>query len=356
MKQPTPVFYPPMPATPHYVPQALTLASAAPKSRAADEAASSLGLTVIRWTVGGAAIVLGAVAAAWLMSFMLALARTTGEGIRLTLIAFAVALALGGLPVAGAVLSRNYPRETLIASRCWLGILIASALGVVVITLSTPSPASRQAAETRPEFLPQVIWEYSRGCREPENTYQAAMCAEFRSGPRTAAATPPQSSALWRVVVALIGVGSIGLAGMLGRLAVLSMAESRRLIGAEAQPLELPEPIGTLVQQADDVPLTPLQIFDMWFNARVRMEPTARLSASGAFEDYKAACMINGYPALSQKKFGDMLTAKATNSGGRIAKVMSSGSNFYTGLALVGERAAMDIAADGFTAVPAQRR
>lgn len=349
MKETSPVHYPAHPAGPYYVPGHM---QTPPKSRASDEAASSLGLTVIRGSVGGAAILAGMVAAFWLVRFVLSLAGSATEGMLLGFVAVAAAMALGGLPVAGAVLSRNYPHEARLAYRCWIGIVIVAVCGVVMVTARGGARPPAVDVE-RPAFMPSVVWEYSDHCRRPENRYQAQVCEDI--GGLRAVATAPSQGAGQRLLVALIGIGSIILAGFLGRLAVLSMSESRRLIGAEAQPLDLP-PGGPIIDAiaADDMPMSPMQIFDMWYQARVVLEHGASVSASVVYEDYKATCAGNGYPAWTQTKFGSMLGSKMANSGGRIQKSKRTGVPHYVGLRLIGETAPLGVQPDDFAAVPSR--
>lgn len=353
MKPPIPIHLPALPAPghPHFGPPV-----SPQKSRAFDQQTTALGSRVIGVTLGGGAVVLGVVSAVWLMSFGWALARSPGEGVRLVLVALACAAILGGLPIASAVLSRNYPHESELAMRAWRWLLLAAAICVGGLTFSLPAPVS-SPADARPRFMPVTVWRYSHQCRAPENDYQADVCDHFRtalagSGTASNALISLSGSPFGRLAVVLFGIAAIAGAGQMARFAVLAMAESQRLIGGEAQAMDIPENTQVQPVMIPDVPLTPLQIFDMWFNGRIRFDQQGKLSASGAYEDYKVACQMNGYAALSQKKFGDILTAKATNSGGRISKQMTNGSNFYNGLALVGDRMPMDINADSFSAMP----
>lgn len=350
MKQPIPIHLPAISAPGH---PSIALPPVSPqKSRAFEQQTTALGSRVIGITLGGAAIVLGAVSAVWLMTFAATLARDLGEGFRLVLVALAVAAILGGLPIAAAVLARNYPREGDAAMKAWRFTAVAAALAVCLVTLLPAKSGRPNASDRRPTFIPNIVWEYSDHCRNPENAYQAGICADF--GDRGPAATASSGERIpgGRILAALIGIGALAGAGQIGRMAVLAMSESQRLVGGQAQALDVPDNPDVRPVMMPDVPLTPLQIFDMWFNGRVRVDPQGKLPATVAFDDYKAACQMNGYAALSQTKFGDLMGSKASNSGGRITKTKSNGTMVYNGLAIIGDRMAMDINADAYVAAP----
>jgi hypothetical protein len=85
----------------------------------------------------------------------------------------------------------------------------------------------------------------------------------------------------------------------------------------------------------------------------VREDPAGRLNASAAYEDYKSAASINGLPAMSQKTFGTMLTAKAMNSAGRIVKIKT---DVYSGLSFAGDSRPLDIATEATGYAPGLHR
>ena len=91
----------------------------------------------------------------------------------------------------------------------------------------------------------------------------------------------------------------------------------------------------------------------MWMASRVKHRPDGKLSATAAYQDYSAACNLNGLPAMTERKFYDLLTAKAENSGGRIGKTKIQGLIYYTGLAFAGEPEQITtVGADELAALP----
>jgi hypothetical protein len=309
-----------------------------------------LGQRAIATTIGGAAIILGTVAAVWLMAFAARMSGSIGEGVRLVLIALAVAMLLAGLPLASAALSRQYREQADLAMTVWRWLLAGAAIAVIGLTMANPQGV-QPANQGRPRPIPDIVWQYSNGCAEPENAYQARICADYRS--ETVASIGEGSSPLERLVVVLFGIGAAAGAGIMGRFAILAMGEAGQSgTGQGGHAFDLPPPPDMAIGHATDVPLTPLQIFDMWFNGRIRIDPSGKLPATLAYEDYRAACLMNGYSAMSQTAFGERLGSKASNSGGRIAKQKSNGTMVYNGLAIVGDRMAMDIHAVDFGPVP----
>ena len=162
----------------------------------------------------------------------------------------------------------------------------------------------------------------------------------------------PAPGVVRRLFVLILSLAAVAGAGLLGRLGVLASAESYRLAEGTASAETAPGALAVPVASDAGMALTPLQVFDMWFAGRVRADSAGKLSASAAFADYEGACQLNGLPPMSAKKFGDLLTARAEASGGRIGKVKSAGTIFYTGLAFAGEPMPLTVAGEQFAALP----
>jgi hypothetical protein len=155
-------------------------------------------------------------------------------------------------------------------------------------------------------------------------------------------------------LVAILNVIALAGAGLLGRLYVLATAEAVRLPNGEASPM--PGPVIPGAAGAGDVPLTAAQIFDAWYSGRLKEDAAGRLSAKGAYEDYRSACAINSYPPMSQTAFGSMIGAKAAASGGRISRLKTGGNIVYVGLSFAGESAPLDVAAENVGYAPGLHR
>lgn len=340
----------------------------------ADEAqhrSARLGSRIIGGTLGVAASLLAIVALLMSWAFTASLAVSWGEVIKLGLIGSALVAALSGLPVASAMMSRSYPQESSWAIRAWLLALLVVAASAVVFTWRLERPSDKALPSrlvARPLAAPAVpspymtteLWRDSSGCTAPRTLYHEEMCGEYRhalaargvsENREVAAETAPfdwspsatlgvaslADGAARQAIVLFLVLVATGGAGVLGRWATLAMSESYRLGIGEAAPLPVqPSPRPALPAPDAVALMTPMQAFDMWFQGRVKLDPDGLLAASGAYADYHETCRTNRLPPLSGKGFGDLLTAKAVNSGGRIEKIKRSGV-FYKGLAFAGD-------------------
>lgn len=333
------------------------LSAPAPESK--DKSAAELGVTVIRALIGGAAVLLGIVATLWLLSLAFALSATLGEAFKLGLIAMAASASLAGLPIAGALLSRNYANEASITMRGWAAVVVIAAFAAIYFTLSLTPLAESGASALR--YMPRAVWTHSGKCRRPENDYQEELCAEWRHATAPAVSLLPfggeaADNPLRRILVALLNIAALAGAGWLGRIYVLASAEAKNLPTSEAQPAPAGGP--AVPVQMTDVPLAPIDTFNAWFAGSVRHDPAGMLSATEAYERYRMTCQQNGFPALTSRKFGVTMTAKAEASGGQIRKVKTNGTHFYQGLAFSGEADPLDLgvapSAGGLRAAPAR--
>jgi hypothetical protein len=294
------------------------------------------------------------------------------------------------------MMSRTYPAEAKQALTFWRAALVLSAIGggFFVATVETPAQrsaarATARAAEIRQEIANQAgaqwtAWLASGNCQTPQSPEQRADCeaisksrvqqfvelqsierGEWRDsnwGLRSVIGSS-QFSALGgsetirRMLVLALSIAAVAGAGILGRLAVLASAESYRLAeGTASSVLVAPG-----LPAVDDHPapvLAPVQVFDMWFQRHVRYDPSGRLTLSTAYDDYVQTCALHGLPAMGREKFGDLLTWKAENSGGRIVQENSGDSSSYAGLALAGDHGnlpVVDIGSDGGTVVALRR-
>jgi hypothetical protein len=325
-------------------------------------------------------------------AFTAALAVSWGEVIKLGLIGSGLVAAMAGLPVAAAMMARSYPQEARHAMRAWLVVLAVVSVSAAVFSLRLERPSEKvhsvrlrpapppATPRVRSRFMTAVIWRDTAGCTLQHTLYHEMVCDEYRAEMAAAGLDPAdrllmveKQPADWspaallgitsltdgptrRVLVLLLTLIATGGAGLIGRWAVLATAESYRLgegqaSGMPANALAAMVPIDAQAGAG----LTPLEIFSMWFNGRIRQEPSGKLPANGAYEDYRDTCALNGFPDLSARKFGELLTAKAENSGGRIGKVKSGGIHYYTGLAFAGERGSLETVSDGvdpLTALP----
>lgn len=342
----------------------------------AQHRSARLGSRVVGATLGVAAVVLAAVALIFNFSMAADIASTWRELIVLGSIAFALTLALAGLPVAAAVMRRSYPGEALRAMAYWATVLVITATGGLFFVFSTSRGHVLTAAEAaRVEELRQAIrtlshsemaaWRRSADCTTPQSSGDQAACEAIHARDSdyraeiAAIEAGPMPDAIRRLLVLAMALAAIAGAGLLGRLGVLASAESYRLAEGEAAaaPATTGLPAIAGVSPDGSGALTPLQVFDMWFAGRIRSESAGKLSASAAFADYEGACSLNGLPPVSAKKFGDLLTARAEASGGRIGKVKSAGAIFYTGIAFAGEPMPLAVVDGGeLTALPYRPR
>lgn len=336
----------------------------APPPDEAQHRSARLGSRIVTGTLGTASGLLALVALMMCLNFTSALATTWGELLVLGLVAAGIVAAMCGLPVAAAMMQRTYPSEASQAMRIWLVALTVVAIGaglfaVRITPQAVPAHATAEAERNlaRSVRLTDAMWEESRHCEAPRTLYQQEFCGDYRRArPNLLIPTDLRPGAVLGLaaisdgparilLVLLLNLVAVGGAGLLGRLAVLATSESYRLGIGEAAPIQAaaPPPLAALPPPDAGMSLTPMQVFDMWFQGRVFQTPSGRLSSSAAFEDYRESCVLNGLPPMTLKAFGDLLTSKATASSGQISKLKSRGSIFYLGIAFSSERGAIDV-------------
>lgn len=336
----------------------------APPQDEAQYRSARLASRVIGGTLGIAAIILTGVAMLWSLNFAVSLAASWGEAAKLALIAIGATLALAGLPVASALLSRSYPSEAQKAMMLWLYAMGIAAIGmsVFVLTLSpadhpttamTISRTVTQADIGRLEnHVREDVWYYSSGCQAPQDGFQRRHCRDviearqaYASGSNVASDWSPRSvlpitadagdGPGRKLLVLLLGLLAIAGAGLLGRLAVLATAESYRLGSGEASPLPVaPPPAHPAIESA--AALTPADAFSLWANGRLMPVAGGELTGHAAYGDYAETCRINGIEPMAPGKFGTMLTARAAASDGHVLKQKSNGVMVYRGWELPG--------------------
>lgn len=323
----------------------------------AQHRSARLGSRVIGATLGVAAIALTLVACAWALNFAASLAASWGETVKLGSVALALTLALTGLPVASAMLSRSYPVEARRAMQFWLTVLTIAA-GSMIVFVAQLAPQDRAAPEldnraARIEAgVSDIIWRYSKHCKEPENEGQRDVCMAFESAmqhaeapgdwsPRNLFAITPSAGdgPMRRVLVLAMGVLAIIGAALLGRIAVLSMSESYRLgYGqASALPANAVPQLGAEVSAGGAGAMTPADIFSLWANSRLVPAQGKAVQSQLAYEDYAQTCRMNFVEPLTLTKFGTLMTSRAEASAGRITKEKSQGLILYRGWALASD-------------------
>jgi hypothetical protein len=357
--------YPGYPSpSPHYPPYqvpaapiVITQPQAAQTRRDARDVAE-LGAHTIGRTVGLASILLGAGVAIWLVVSAGSIGATPGDKAVAILVAVGLALAVVGLPLVHATTSRNYPHEARLVLVAWCIAAGVAAIGVIyAATLSGPPKSRIESArviEQRERYgISEAMWRHSGRCTAPENTWQAERCDRYSRATKSWFDSRPATTG-GTVILALLGLVAVAGCGWIARFAMLGIAEAVRLPNSEASPSTGGAAAGMMPDAAGAI-LTPQAVFDSWFNGRIVYDPAGRLSASAAYEDYAQTCRMNAQPPLSSKKFGDLLTSRASASGGRIGKI-KSGGQFYTGIRFTAESDPIDVefepATDGLAGTP----
>jgi hypothetical protein len=373
------------------------LDSISPEREAATRSAR-LGSRVVAGTLGGATALLTLVALLFTLDFASDLAETWGELLRLGALATAITLALAGAPLAAALMSRTYPVEAKQALTFWRVALALTAIGgaLFVATAETPAQrsaarASARAAELRQEFADRggaewSTWRASGNCEKPQTPQQRTDCAAIpkeraqqfaelqsieRGEWRDSGWTPRSligdgqfaglggKDVFRRLLALAVSIAAVAGAGILGRLAVLASAESYRLAEGTASPTPMASGPPAAIAETPTTAPTPGHIFDVWFQAHIRHDPSGKLALTSAYEDYVRVCTLNDWPAVSLEKFHDLLAWKADTSGGRIRQEASGNASAYTGLALAADHShlpVVDIGSDGGTVVALHRR
>lgn len=80
--------------------------------------------------------------------------------------------------------------------------------------------------------------------------------------------------------------------------------------------------------------LRPEDMFALWANASLVSDPAGVVVSNEAYQHYSDACAVNGVQPMSSNRFGVMLTARATSSGGTVIKTKAGGRMSYRGWAL----------------------
>ena len=303
--------------------------------------------------LAGPAIALTVVAAWQALNFSTSLSSSWIEAIKLGVISVAVTLAMTGLPIAAALMSRSYPALSRWAMRAWLAVIgfAAVSMGIFVWQLE---PQERAAAPDEKEIrrqvgLSDVVWRYSNRCRQPENDGQQATCDRYQAAltapqpsdwrPRTlfSIATTVPDGTYRRISVAVIGLMAVFLAGGFGLMFVLASSESHRLGTGEASALTgttLQSPAVSSGEQFDPQP----DIFEPWAELNLLEAQGAFVSVTAAHDDYEKICRANFQVPMGLKPFAQALQARAMASRGRIVKKKVNGLMRYDGWQLASER------------------
>lgn len=139
-----------------------------------------------------------------------------------------------------------------------------------------------------------------------------------------------------RLAVLFLNLFAVAGAGILGRWAVLSTAETYRLGISEASALpSMPLPAAPMASMgpAGNV-IGPQEAFEMWASGRLSYDAGGEVTGDAAYQDYAETCRLNNLQAISMAKFGGLLTRLADSSQGRVMKVKSNGQMRYRGVRL----------------------
>ena len=338
---------------------------------------SRLGGRAIAGTLGTASGLLALVALVMALNMISALAATWSELLTLGLIATGVVAALVGLPIASALMQRAYPVEARRAVAFWLTAMAVVSLAAMFVAWRLEAPGVRDKTvkthaaplgtpAIRSRWMTTDIWRGTDGCTKMRTDYDGVICEEYswKKG-QAGVVEPPRGTVteaqagdwspsgvlgvagvgdgyLRRLAVLFLNLFAVAGAGILGRWAVLSTAETYRLGLSEAS--ALPQPAAAAISapaSGGGASMSAIEVFNMWFGGRIRYDAQSRLAAAAIYGDYAQTCELNGYPPVSAKQFGGLLTSKAEGSGGRISKLRSNG-NFYVGIAFASSPEVVD--------------
>lgn len=261
----------------------------------------------------------------------------------------ALAVILTGLPIAAALMSRSYQADTRLAMRVWWALIGVSTLAIIAFVLQL-SPQDRtiygpsEQAERLRAGVTDTIWYYSRHCRAPENDTQWEECNPFltamQNSPVSAdwspqkllsvASSMPDGPYRQAMVLCLLLLAIIG-AGQCGRWYILGSSESYRLGSGEASALPSGQLETPLQPSEAFAALTPAEMFGLWANSRLAPVQGESVEGGLAHLDYAHVCRLNGVEPLNPTKFGNMMTARAASSQGRVIKEKTGGKIRYRG-------------------------
>lgn len=280
-------------------------------ARPEDEAqfrSARLGNRIVSAFVMVPALLCLTIAALYNLGWAMSVGATWSERGALALISLALTCCVGGLPVASVLLATTYPRGARQATSIWWGAIYLSAFAAFYF-VATRDWAMAGATQT----ATPISW----------------ITGGYLDERQTRA-----------LIYLLLSLFALAGGGQLLRLGVLAQAESWRLgVGQakwspEATPAAAPEAVQALPAMASQ---TPEEIFGLWANARLRLHQDSYVQGIDAYNDYQETCRLTGVPALSVTKFGNLLTARAATTEGRINKGKSGGNIVYRGWELIGQ-------------------
>lgn len=247
----------------------------------------------------GVAICLGVLAFLYIAMFLWGLADTWGDAVRMVFVSGAIAIAMTILPPLRTLTERTYPEQAQMMHAAWLALVAIAFIGVLSYGLTaSPQYDARWQPKT---YLPhtQII----------------------------AAANINQNVAR-RLIMLIVSLSAVTGAGLMLRWSMIASAESYRLAYGEVGPAPkaqvAPQMEGAAMASSGDV-------FSAWADNRLWPKTGGRIQGEVAYQDYADTCLLNGVEPMSAKKFGDMLTQRASNSHGRFTKAKLGGKIFYQG-------------------------
>ncbi len=149
------------------------------------------------------------------------------------------------------------------------------------------------------------------------------------------AATDPHGVLIGGLTWAIAGLAiAIGIVRAVKIAQDMALDRLRAMIGPEPQVAAGPTPDAAFIAAA---PTTGEQMFDQWVRHRIIYSTGDSVVASAALDDYNRMCMGNGVQPVTQVKFGQLMTAWANASGGRVSKSKSDGVMVYRGVRLAND-------------------
>jgi hypothetical protein len=290
------------------------------------------------------------------VTFAISLSSGWGEAIVLIIVAVALSMVMTGLPIAAAMMSRSYQSDSKTAIRLWWAVIGVIALCNIAYVIHL-SPQERtiygrneEAVRTQ-AGVSNVVWEYSRHCREPESDLQWEGCNPFLSAMQSplssalsadwspknllsVASSMPDGPGRQVMVLGLLLLSIIG-AGQCGRWYILGSSESYRLGAGEASPM--PEMVSPQAQAPISEALaSPADMFSAWADNRIAIGDPLKdvLNSTTAYEDYVETCRLNRVPPMNITQFGNFLTRRAASTNGKVTKGKSGGKMVYKGFKL----------------------
>ena len=329
-----------------------------------------LGGRAIAGTLGVASALLALVALVMALNMISALAATWSELLTLGLIATGVVAALVGLPIASALMQRAYPVEARRAVAFWLAAMLVVSLAAMFVAWRLEAPGVRDTSvkmhaaplappAVRSRWMTTDIWRGTDGCTKMRTDYDGVICEEYAwkkaqtgtvEAPREMLAETPAGDWSPSGVLGVAGVGdgyvrrlavlflnlfAVAGAGILGRWAVLSTAETYRLGLSEAPALpSMPLPAAISAPASPGV-VSAADPFALWAEGRLIPDASAEVPAEALWNDYATTMQLNGLQGMSQARFFNAMTDLAKRSGGRITKLKNDTIR-YRGVRLAG--------------------